>query len=492
MFTLSSEDGPNAIRELWHLESKSRYKLAAAMLWFGSAAIASLVLVWSAPAFLLQGMLLLFLLSPFIADLIRGSFDIFELRNMFCLGYFLQFVVSTWYSQNIEYRYVSESFFNVYLSRSLTLALVGLLSYYAGYYMPLASMAVSHLRPLATCWRTADLPKIVAVFVIVAFSSWIFLMRQIGGLYFVLTHLYNITELVEGMTFLFSITVGAFYAAVVLCELQGQRSGSRNYKLTAGCLAVVNLAVLLTRGYKFPFAIVALVFWVPRHYLANGIRRSAKLWKILISIGVLTLVPYYQMFRGGGSTKLGIDSLLALDVNWTNALPLILRRYYGIEVFGLILSKVGNGVPHAMGSSLLLFFTGSVPRALWPGKPLGPGLYVTDLFFDNPFAVMTGTEPSIPGELYWNFGVVGVVVGMALLGALCRAVYVFLKRNQNRSGVLLYLPWVFWAFECNDGNLADSVYSFVVVYTAPLVLAYLLLAPTAKQLRNPSLVATSS
>ena len=400
---------------------------------------------------------------------------------MFCLGYSLQFVVSTWYSEYVEYRYVSESFFSTYSSRALTLAIVGLLSYYAGYYAPFAPMGVSRLRPLSSRWRRADLPIIVTLFVVIAFGSWIILLRQIGGLYFVLTHLYNITELVEGMTFLFSITAGFFYAAVVLCELQGQQSTSSKYKLAAGILAIVNIAVLLTRGYKFPFAMVALIFWVPRHYLVSGIRQSWKLWKVLISLGVFALVPYYQLFRGGGNASLGMDALRDLDVNWTNALPLIFRRYYGVEAFEIILSKVGNGVHHAMGSSLLLFFTNFVPRAFWPDKPLGPGTYVTDLFFDSRFAVMTGTEPSIPGELYWNFGVAGIVIGMAILGFLCRAVYAFLKKNRNRSGVMLYLPWVFWAFECNDGNLSDSLYSFVLVYTLPLLLAYWLLAPTTKQ-----------
>jgi len=128
-----------------------------------------------------------------------------------------------------------------------------------------------------------------------------------------------------------------------------------------------------------------------------------------------------------------------------------------------------------------LFFANFIPRALWPQKPLGPGDYEAGLFFNIYGKVMVGVEPSIPGELYWNFGVSGIVLGMAALGLLCRTVYWFFRENDSRPGLLFYIPWVFWAFECNDGNLSDSLFSFVVVYLVPLILAHLLLVgPTYK------------
>src|SRR6185503_10539520 len=119
-----------------------------------------------------------------------------------------------------------------------------------------------------------------------------------------------------------------FYAAIVLCDLQGQSTGSRKYKLAAAVLALVNLAILLTRGYKFPFAVVALVFWVSRHYLQSRSGRRGKLWKLLIAVSVLALVPYYQRFRGEQRTNLDIESIRTLDVNLGNAFSLIFRRYY--------------------------------------------------------------------------------------------------------------------------------------------------------------------
>ncbi|MCK6395843.1 hypothetical protein [Zoogloea sp.] len=60
-----------------------------------------------------------------------------------------------------------------------------------------------------------------------------------------------------------------------------------------------------------------------------------------------------------------------------------------------------------------------VPRFLWPDKPLYmPGAWFTWYLgnADSPETATSATAMMLPTELYWMFGVPGVVIGMGLLG----------------------------------------------------------------------------
>ena len=67
----------------------------------------------------------------------------------------------------------------------------------------------------------------------------------------------------------------------------------------------------------------------------------------------------------------------------------------------------------------------SVPRAFWPGKPE----FLMRREFAETFRVVhildqdTRISVTVPGELYWNFDLPGVIVGMALWGLALRFLY---------------------------------------------------------------------
>jgi hypothetical protein len=80
----------------------------------------------------------------------------------------------------------------------------------------------------------------------------------------------------------------------------------------------------------------------------------------------------------------------------------------------------GTGVisPFQHGYTLMPMITTFIPRLLWPNKPSIP----TGQILNKEFHVSAGTDtyisPSHLGELYWNFGWGGVIVGMSLIGFL--------------------------------------------------------------------------
>jgi hypothetical protein len=84
----------------------------------------------------------------------------------------------------------------------------------------------------------------------------------------------------------------------------------------------------------------------------------------------------------------------------------------------MIVGSTGNGVNFQHGYTLLPLLTTFVPRLLWPDKPdVETGKLVNKEFHVSEYEA-TYISPSFLGELYWNFGWFGVVLGMALNGSL--------------------------------------------------------------------------
>jgi oligosaccharide repeat unit polymerase len=80
--------------------------------------------------------------------------------------------------------------------------------------------------------------------------------------------------------------------------------------------------------------------------------------------------------------------------------------------------------PFRHGATLLVTLLGFVPRAVWPGKPVGIGKELTR-YFVGPFYQPTeglSLAPTMLGDFYINFGWPGVILGGFLMGIVCRTI----------------------------------------------------------------------
>jgi hypothetical protein len=84
----------------------------------------------------------------------------------------------------------------------------------------------------------------------------------------------------------------------------------------------------------------------------------------------------------------------------------------------MIVQHSGVDVNFQYGHTLTPLLATFVPRIVWSGKPdVATGRVVNKEFRVSEADFWdTYISPSIPGELYWNFGWSGVLIGMALIG----------------------------------------------------------------------------
>jgi hypothetical protein len=172
----------------------------------------------------------------------------------------------------------------------------------------------------------------------------------------------------------------------------------------------------------------------------------------------------------------------------------VVSRSKGTEVLAAVVHKLGETGDYEFGwRGLIEAFTIVVPKTLWADKPLPSGQRFTTYFFSSDLSfsrgadldVWGGISPTVVGELYWNFGVGGVLVGLFLFGRLARLAFNTLRSHPgNPSIVILYaifLTLFVLSAEAIQGNFNTLVMHVPVI----LFTWWLLTSGRARRGRRP-------
>ena len=148
----------------------------------------------------------------------------------------------------------------------------------------------------------------------------------------------------------------------------------------------------------------------------------------------------------------------------------------------LIIAQSGRSVPFQDGRTLVGVLYTFMPRYLFPDKPDTS----TGRLFNAAFSVSdvstTYISQGINGELYWNFGWTGLIVGMLLLGGLlAHANYLLdLSRRSNAPRYLFLIVTAYLLCVRFEGNVSGE-YTY---WLRALLLLWLVHKFMPKQLRS--------
>lgn len=263
---------------------------------------------------------------------------------------------------------------------------------------------------------------------------------------------YQLVQQVSSQGALFTGLVSAGDVGILLsfwCFLDNHRDWAL---LALGVLMLVARAGLSgSRGALFN-SLILLMGLYQYHHKGLSMRRLA-IWAIC---GVLVLafgMSFGSFFRMekvgtvGRASSLGVADTLhisAIALREMSKTPIsglttfirdrIFERLDGLSSLGVIVSRhadlemreIAVGINGNILKDLVASF---VPRFLWPGKPIiGNSEVIGNLYFNT-----SGTSPATTymGDLYRNFGLVGIFIGMALLGVLLRLFYRWLIEGQR-------------------------------------------------------------
>lgn len=99
-----------------------------------------------------------------------------------------------------------------------------------------------------------------------------------------------------------------------------------------------------------------------------------------------------------------------------------------------------------------------VPRQLWHGKPYPPGHDIVTTVW--PDAAMYGFDPAFTPLLFffWDFGIPGVLLGMAIYGVIARLFYERMRQDSDRiDSQLLFAASLWFVVIAARNDPADTV-----------------------------------
>ncbi len=247
---------------------------------------------------------------------------------------------------------------------------------------------------------------------------------------------------------------GATLAAVVVVQ-----SGFRRGRSLLAGMIVVQAGFGLLAGHKTDFLLALLgpimVIAISRPALA---RRAL----VLGAVAFLFVAQFTESYRNevrSGSVGVGAsravdalpdvarDTFLARDPRdvITRSATDVAERLRLIDNVGIVVQKTPGTLPYVGATPILTApVLGVIPRLVWPSKPvLATGYLFNQQYYEVPATIRSSSAPTNIGDLYRHAGLLAVVTGMVLLGALMRTVDDTVHHGLNLRYILVFLAlWV--------------------------------------------------
>ena len=195
---------------------------------------------------------------------------------------------------------------------------------------------------------------------------------------------------------------------------------------------MVMLLMQIARGFRFFVLQIAMMF-ISYYYLSKK-KKPRIVDFAFLTVIVLVPVVLMTMFRntiraGDGmdmSSVSGNTIMDALDsAYWGNFR--VYKNYYGI------VKAVPQMTGYLYGGQTIIYtMIMLIPRAIWASKPGNPGTIAQGLVFGNAAVVGGSAYPGL-GEYYYDAGIIGTVLWMALFATILGGIQNRYRYNANNK-----------------------------------------------------------
>ncbi len=245
-------------------------------------------------------------------------------------------------------------------------------------------------------------------------------------------------------------------------------TGRRTLWTVLYCILALLSTFFLARYFTVLFLVMTAVTW---HYQRNRVRAFQVVALFLLVVAYLGVAGLYREWISPGYNLDEAGDLVQLA---SQQKELVLHYVVGNleELYNLseVISMTPSELPYQFGSTFTPVFLKPIPRVLMPTKPLGASAVFTRQLSPGSYDSGLVTALGAWGEWYLNFSWLGLVLGMALTGALCSAAYQAMKAATEFGRVLLYSSFlvVLFSWLRNDFNSATT---YGLYYFIPAILA---------------------
>lgn len=337
----------------------------------------------------------------------------------------------------------------------LVMALVAMIAFAVGYSLPLRRY--SNVSARLPAWR----PRRAFAAGIICYSIGI--VGSFG--YFTSTEYFFATRsgISVDLQSIWGFVQGFLFTGLLILAITAFSQKERGWtRILVVVLGLLSVAALLPTGRRYYIYFVMGSVGVPFHYYVKRLRFTAIVAALAISVFIV--YPVGQIYRAtiAATPNATIKDVPTLISTSASQLPMSDPTTY--EQFAVdahfermnlasVLSALRSTVPDQMefkfGATFLPAVTSFIPRLVWPDKPTFQ--YYNEVGRATGLLAPTNYDTSVVytsmGELYLDFGDLGVILGMLLYGLIYRRLHRTLVTTQlNPTSIYLYtfllLPFV--------------------------------------------------
>lgn len=429
---------------------------------------------------------------PIVRNLGRGTIDIFEPINLVPVYFAFMMGIRGW-SDLAEGSYFLQDYdmYSPYYHEVFSLvffySMIALGFLFIGYYSNLWRLSTQALPKFSFSWTgervylTMTFCILLSVGGMLSYAYFLSRFRYQGDLWRVMSNpmLFTVGEIEFGGGSLFTAFSKFAVLGLLVAFLYIPRREGNVVRFGFGLLFMTSIVTYFLGfgGGKanifFPLLSVAAC----HHYCKKqwSLRRALLVGLVVLFVGIPT-IGYYREY-GFHFQQYWNDVVVDWSGIGTLLLPLF-SRSIGADMFFIILDKTPSPFPFQYGGTMLRVFTILIPRQIWPNKPWSFGVDFNRIYLAGAGGT-SSVAPSMIGELYLNFHVVGIILGFLAFGILLRTIYAYCITSPRRKEmVLLYailLPPMLMNIE---GPFADRVF-FILMELFPFIVAsFILRAPS--------------
>ncbi|GAW94023.1 O-antigen polymerase [Calderihabitans maritimus] len=405
--------------------------------------------------YLLITFLSLLVFIPITQRLARHSLDLAEPGIWFALFYFAHFGMRAVYDVKFGSPFLgfgpgAKDLGPV--NTALAVSILGLLFFWAGYHHRVGRALARSLPGLPRRWNNR---LVLPVALSCAIFGWglrlVLIFQQTGNIgAWLVANKDVLMRKASGITYL-NILSGLATVALFVLFVGAMNSHKRRYWLLFSLLLMPELAFRFISGSRSQLVFLLLSLLIAYYMTSERTHKvSVRLMLpgILLGMFFIVLFPILSTIRFQGIDGIGWAFSAPALRNPTTLLRAVGHRLHGLDSLALIVDRVPDQVPHTLGSELGLLAVAWIPRKLWPEKPV---ISIGEIFREKlvpPGLYGEGTSVSVtlPGEFYWDLGLVGVIIGMMIVGVLWRFLYEYLVQPRGNLSNALFVAVLFPSF----------------------------------------------
>lgn len=258
----------------------------------------------------------------------------------------------------------------------------------------------------------------------------------------------------------FGITLVTFWTLIL------DRVRSKWVKIITTALCAVYILMRNARWLMLVFILAPLTLYYLKKRKQPRVRRVA-----LVFLAALVVFSWMQVNRnvlhsGGAMQGWGREGITPEVL-----LKPIDSDFSTYKSFYAMMLRYPGEHDYLYGTTFAYIFVLFIPKSIWAGKPDNPIRDMIEIALNNK-ARRSGTAVANIGELYANFGVVGILLGMLVLGRLTAGLKdCMVYDGVNDDGLIFYsimFPLLFqWIAR---GNFSGNVY-LTVFAVLPFIIA---------------------